>query len=169
MEEEPRSPKPIVKPPSSFSFKEGIDLYLTHNNNRVCVNISSWSGAERIYINGELCIKGRNLLSKTSKHSFTIGDDAYCVVINIKSLLKGDISVRLYLGDTVVDSACISLDEKFEEGFVDESAVSEVQQNHEQDDDKDLKPSTISSIVTSILGVIGTYFVVSQLFDWLFK
>lgn len=170
MEEEPRPQSPVVKPQSSFSFKEGIDLYLTHNNNRICVNISSWSGAERIYINGELTIKGRNLLSKTSKHYFEIADARYLVVINIKSLLKGDISASLYFEDKLVDTAYISLDEQFEEGIVDEYNTPEQQrEEHKQNNDEDLKSSTTSSIVTSILGAVGTYFLISELFDWLFK
>lgn len=167
MDEKSPVQAPIVKPPSSFSFREGIDLYLTHNGNRICANISSWSGAERIFLNGELALKRRNLLSKTSQHQFTVADTQYLLVIHINSILKGNISAKLYVNNEVVDKAYISLDEHFEQA--------EAEKNGESADDFDVQsknnewPSKIISIIGSVIGALGTFFLISAIFDWLSK
>jgi hypothetical protein len=167
MEEKSSVQEPIVKPPSSFSFREGIDLYLTHNGNRICVNISSWSGAERIYLNGELALRGRNLLSKTSKHPFTIADTQYLLVIHINSILKGDISAKLYVNNEVVDRAYISLDEHFQETeVVKHTETADSRADHNKNSEW---PAKLASMMGSAPGAIGTIFLIFLILDWLFK
>lgn len=167
MDEKSPVQAPIVKPPSSFSFREGIDLYLTHNGNRICANISSWSGAERIYLNGELALRGRNLLSKTSKHPFTIAETQYLLVIHINSILKGDISAKLYVNNDVVDRAYISLDEHFQETEVDKNT--ETADNSADQNKNSEWPAKLASMMGSALGALATFFLISAIFDWLFK
>jgi hypothetical protein len=88
-------------------------------------------------------------------------------VIHINSILKGDISAKLYVNNEVVDRAYISLDEHFQDTEVvkhTEAADNLANQNKNSE-----WPAKLASMMGSALGALATFFLISAIFDWLFK
>lgn len=104
----------IVKPKNKFSWSEGIDLYLLHEQIRVCVNVSSWSGFETIYINGERAFRKWNLLSRNSRYEFSDSGISYTILVRVESFFKGEISATLLANEQKVDYEKLVLEDWFE-------------------------------------------------------
>jgi hypothetical protein len=101
----------IIKPESKFSWRKGIDMYLTHAGNRICMNSSSWSGAQRVYLNGELAISRRVLIGKKSTYVFSIDNNHYVLVHHFVSYIKGLVTSTLYANAKEVDFEIMKLQE----------------------------------------------------------
>ncbi len=104
----------IVKPKNKFSWSEGIDLYLLHDQTRVCVNVSSWSGFETIYINGERAFRKWNLLSRNSVYNFSDNNIEYVIQVRVENFFKGEISATLHANKQQVDHEKLVLEDWFE-------------------------------------------------------
>jgi hypothetical protein len=88
-------------------------------------------------------------------------------VIHINSILKGDISAKLYVNNEVVDTAYISLDEHFEETEVAKNTeTADIRANQNKNSAWATK---IASMIGSAPGAIGTIFLIFLILDWLFK
>jgi hypothetical protein len=155
----------IIKPKNKFSWRTGVDLYLTHAGNRICVNNSSWSGVERVYVNGELIIARLNMFSKTGTHTFSVAGIDYVLVLYVASIMKGRINATLYANNEKVDFEEINIEEHMDFGSNDDEAEA----NNTQTKEGNSSWNSLKQIGVGLLTGIGGYLIVNYILSLLFK
>lgn len=71
-----------------FSFLKGYSFSFEDDGNQIDAWFSAYSGLEKVFVNGQLVSKQRNL-STDSTSTFKLGNHEYSINLNAKSLLKG--------------------------------------------------------------------------------
>jgi len=76
-----------------FYFQDGVDSIVLHG--------SSWSGKETVYFNDDPVSELRNL-DLESAHAFTMNGQKYEVRLNMTSIWRGELLVRLFKNEKLV-------------------------------------------------------------------
>lgn len=91
---------------SQVSMKNGFWFYFEHEGNDVSVHGSAWSGKEVVYLNNHPVSIKRNLFSRKSTHVFSIAGKQGRIEYNLVSLLKGELSVSLFVDEVLIANEC---------------------------------------------------------------
>ena len=71
--------------------------------------INTYSGREKVFLDDEL-VSSKVNLSFNGKHQLTVADELLTIKIQVQSALKGEVTVSLYRGQTLLETMSQSCD-----------------------------------------------------------